>query len=937
VAKESPSLYSVEKTFIWFAVAGITLTLSLASMVGQDYWREWKGWQRKFIRLKYEKAQAELQADEQKVDKATLEVLEKQHAEAGKAFKAKRPEYQKIQKEIAAIEVELAKTNSRYQSLKQYVDSDKYFLEETRLRHDPKAKVYEEKLKTLTPQLDQTKLEVEALEKKKADSQAHVEKLKAQEKDLETQIQKLTQEVDRQKRKVSMIKPSFAKELLNAPMLDFLRPTLQIQQVVLEDLYDDYHFTKVQKVDRCTTCHLGIDQKGFENAPPPFRTHPKLDLFLGSNSPHPLEKFGCTVCHGGNGHSLSFKDTAHTPKNEEQKKAWEKKYHWRPLEKWTAKMLPLNQTEASCAKCHKGVVDVPQAEKLNEGRQLVHTFGCFGCHKIAGFENHWKIGPSLEHVGSKVEKDWMVRWLQNPKAFRPTTHMPRIFHLSNTSSPEDKQKSQAAIEGITAYLLKQSTPIELKRPTEKGDPKEGEKLFKEKGCLGCHSIDKLGVSEHGPNLSGTGSKTTAEWLFTWLKDPKHYSEKTRMPSLRLTDSEASHLTSYLLTLKNETFSAQPLPDVEPAVVDGMVLGFLRTGMRKVEAEDELRKMDPEAKLVLLGEKMIAHQGCFACHDIKGFEDAKPIGTELSKEGQKEVERLDFGFVPIERTRQAWFFQKLKEPRIFDQGKIKDYLEHLKMPQFDFTDEQATALTSFLLSQVEEPIPQQMTRQLNLKEQEIEAGRFLITKLNCQGCHLVDGKGGRVKELLSDPGLAPPPLEGEGAKVQEHWLYYFLKGPKPIRPWLTFRMPTFGFNHEELMTLVKYFSNRSKQEIFFEKVKTDEEAKPSPEALGAGQKLFTTFQCAKCHEPKKVSPLGASFLAPDLTLAKERLKPHWIVEWLKDPQALQPGTMMPAFFPGGQSPSPDILGGDADQQIHAIRDYLLQYQGPVEAPAPSKKQ
>jgi hypothetical protein len=72
----------------------------------------------------------------------------------------------------------------------------------------------------------------------------------------------------------------------------------------------------------------------------------------------------------------------------------------------------------------------------------------------------------------------------------------------------------------------------------------------------------------------------------------------------------------------------------------------------------------------------------------------------------------------------------------------------------------------------------------------------------------------------DPGLAPPPLEGEGAKVQEIWLYHFVKEPTTIRPWLTYRMPTFGFRHGELQTLIKYFSNLAHQEIFFGEIKTN---------------------------------------------------------------------------------------------------------------------
>jgi hypothetical protein len=60
-------------------------------------------------------------------------------------------------------------------------------------------------------------------------------------------------------------------------------------------------------------------------------------------------------------------------------------------------------------------------------------------------------------------------------------------------------------------------------------------------------------------------------------------------------------------------------------------------------------------------------------------------------------------------------------------------------------------------------------------------------------------------------------------------------------------------------------------------------------------------------------------APDLALARQRLNPDWIINWLKDPQKLQPGTKMPSFFPGGPD---DILGGKDDRQIEALRDYIM---------------
>ena len=66
----------------------------------------------------------------------------------------------------------------------------------------------------------------------------------------------------------------------------------QIHQVLLPGL---------QRVDRCTTCHLGVDDPTMKDAPEPFRYHAGL-------GPHIPSKFGCTICHGGQGLATDVKD-----------------------------------------------------------------------------------------------------------------------------------------------------------------------------------------------------------------------------------------------------------------------------------------------------------------------------------------------------------------------------------------------------------------------------------------------------------------------------------------------------------------------------------------------------------------------------------------------------------------------------------------------------
>ena len=66
-----------------------------------------------------------------------------------------------------------------------------------------------------------------------------------------------------------------------------------IKQTIVNDL---------RRVDRCTTCHLAIDKPQLALAEEPFTAHPGQFLQW-----HPVEKFGCTVCHGGQGLATDVK------------------------------------------------------------------------------------------------------------------------------------------------------------------------------------------------------------------------------------------------------------------------------------------------------------------------------------------------------------------------------------------------------------------------------------------------------------------------------------------------------------------------------------------------------------------------------------------------------------------------------------------------------
>ncbi len=59
---------------------------------------------------------------------------------------------------------------------------------------------------------------------------------------------------------------------------------------------DQVLIPNLDAVDRCMTCHLAITKPTLALAEEPFTAHPGTLL-----KSHPPEKFGCVVCHGGQG------------------------------------------------------------------------------------------------------------------------------------------------------------------------------------------------------------------------------------------------------------------------------------------------------------------------------------------------------------------------------------------------------------------------------------------------------------------------------------------------------------------------------------------------------------------------------------------------------------------------------------------------------------
>jgi len=564
-----------------------------------------------------------------------------------------------------------------------------------------------------------------------------------------------------------------------------------IEQIWLPELTIDYSFRGVARFDRCTTCHQGIDELSASGLAQPYATHPRLDLFVGAKSPHPMVEFGCTICHDGQGSATEFHWASHTPNDRRQRQCWQDQLGWSANPHWDYPMPARRFNESRCLVCHQDPVELESsrrfpdepAAKLMAGYHLVRQYGCFSCHEIPSFSDvKHKVGPSLRKIAGKFDADYLAGQIRNPADVLPTTRMPRLYgldeHLSGRVLAETRRSEEVEIRAVVVYLLASAEKVEPPAPPRTTAPPSvdrGRRLFEMQGCLACHQHRDFpkGRAVQAPDLSNVGKSympgSGQKWLVGWLRDPARYSPQTLMPNPLLqptplhdgkTADSAADLAAYL---------------TEGAGLDTSVSSGKRS--QSVIDRDFARRT-------------IARRGCAGCHDIPGLENAPPIGPTLAGWGRKPESMLAFERIndfmqkpravsqeqKSERTseqnldddfftdallahrREGFVWQKLRAPRSFDyktaDGKPID--EQLKMGRFELTDAQREAITVFILAQVKESTSAKYVYHPDPRHKAVIEGRKVIDKYACTGCHTLEIErwrlGGGNVELSGMPRL-----------------------------------------------------------------------------------------------------------------------------------------------------------------------------------------
>jgi mono/diheme cytochrome c family protein len=466
--------------------------------------------------------------------------------------------------------------------------------------------------------------------------------------------------------------------------------------------------------------------------PHPFSSHPRLDLYLGSLSPHKMQDMGCTICHEGQGSATSFQWASHTPNSPHQATEWADDHGWFNNHHWIYPMRPDRFVESSCLKCHQDLAELepserfpdPPAPKLMEGFDVIRSYGCFGCHEINGFDGPTRRrGPDI-----RTEPPYGAAALQ---VLADPSISPQEKSLAHevAEHPDRTQTRKLLAELIVEDFAKKSAPQEKADVAEKPAARLAAATHSMAGILGADDETPGQYRKPGPSLRYVKSKLSSEFLQNWIRNPFDFRPTTKMPRFfglddhlheikrdkdgrpemkqKLDDNGNPVMRTPVDALGQPLVGEEPEPVMVPVYVDSEGI----TQSKKFEpievraaAEYLLNASQPfeylekpkdvsEAPSAERGKKVFQIRGCLACHTHDDFPDAKSTqGPNLSRIGNK--------LTTPEGAK--WLYSWVREPMHYHGRTVMPnlFLDPIKDADGKLTDP-AADVTAFLLGSKQE--------------------------------------------------------------------------------------------------------------------------------------------------------------------------------------------------------------------------------------------
>jgi mono/diheme cytochrome c family protein len=525
-----------------------------------------------------------------------------------------------------------------------------------------------------------------------------------------------------------------------------------------------------------------------------------------------------------------------------------------------------------------------EGQRLREGRFLVAQFRCAQCHSVANTvtENPHDAmpelsqdAPSFKDIGARLNADWMAAWINNPRAMRARSHMPRVFRPSGDANAIDPRARDVA-----SYLATLGSRTPAEQALDIAKVEAGGRIFTNLNCVACHiSPERSGDPAPGADegriaLSHVKAKFKPAALKQFLLKPEAHYAWIAMPNFRLSDDEADGLAAYLLANAKDQIAAGPSTNAQN------------------------------------GQKLLNSSGCLNCHtmDDKGV---AATGNSLA---------AAFDAIP----KAGW-----------SRGCMATGDANRKnAPDFAVSDDQRNAILAFAATDRSSPrrdsameFAQRQMMALRCNACHGRDGResLLASVLDAENQEL-KGKYPPIEQAGGE-GIAPdqraPILTWAGEKLRPQWMEQFIAGGISYKPryYLLARMPGFASRASKLSEGMAYehgFAN------------TYPAYPPAnPQLAAVGQKLAGTtpnesLSCIRCHAVAN-QPAQAPFEAPapNFMHATDRLRQEYYYRWMRNPLRVDPETKMPQFdFGDGKTGITAILDGDAHKQFEALWHYML---------------
>jgi mono/diheme cytochrome c family protein len=333
--------------------------------------------------------------------------------------------------------------------------------------------------------------------------------------------------------------------------------TFGIKQIVFEK---DDHGAPI--IDRCTSCHVALQYNHFALTGPDsvwqkldetiaslekdgkqkeadrlkglktvevgehtydvtkvLRMHPLMGKETRPFQFHPIDEYGCTSCHNGNGSGLTT-EKAHGPVfdgqyeeefvgpepkfselDSENDPAFARIFNHKPGHSLLFQTTPIYVgalMEAKCVQCHQAGKDDVLLKHYKRGEELYVSQACYACHRIDGLARGG-VGPELTLEGMKYP--WFIKesivW---PQADLKTSTMPNYrldhveledlmtFLLAQNGRGRDRSETDYK-KKITKWDAGEKTAIEKPiNPAELHDLRYSMTIFATEGCAACHRL-----------------------------------------------------------------------------------------------------------------------------------------------------------------------------------------------------------------------------------------------------------------------------------------------------------------------------------------------------------------------------------------------------------------------------------------------------------------